>query len=326
MAEITIPANDAYQQSTATGGETTIAYDFPIFDDDHIVLVRTRSGVTTTLTKTTDYTVSGVGDVSGGTLTLAGSATPATAGDIYTRFRQVPKERLNDYSTTGDFNATSVNRDFDLLVMMVQEAAREIDRSLRLKDEDTSTVPLEIPVKADRASKFLGFDADGDPIAGGLTDGEVIVSAFMETLLDDTTAAAARQTLGLIIGTDVQAFSAAALFSNVSAQLSKGFHTTEHPYGEIAASGTLTVDLREEALATASLPAAGSSSHTIAPDASRFSIQHILLTNGAGGSYTLVTSGFDKVFGSFDGAADKVHDLTAKMYSTHSVLVISKVA
>ncbi len=195
MAEIEINDNDARKQYIASGGQTVFPYDFPIFDDDHIFVNRTRAGVTTMLTKTTDYTVSDVGEETGGNVTLA---TGATVDDVITLYRDVPVERTADFTEAGDFLAITLNRELDLLTMMIQQLERDITRTVRLKIEDEAST-IEIPLKAERASKFLGFDADGVAIAASGTSADLgPVSTFINTLLDDTTAAVARATLGAL--------------------------------------------------------------------------------------------------------------------------------
>lgn len=155
MAEIVINANDGRVQYTASGGQTVFAYDFPVFDEDHIVVERVRSGTLTTLVLTTDYTVSGVGVVSGGNVTLVSGAT---AGDTITIYRDVPIERTSDFTEAGDFRAETINRELDLLVMMLQEQARDIGRAIHIPPEDTAT-DMELPSVDDRKGRFLFFNA-----------------------------------------------------------------------------------------------------------------------------------------------------------------------
>lgn len=195
MPTYPITATTARIQYTATAGQTVFPYNFPILAESHLVVERTRAGVTTTLTVTTDYTVSDVGEQAGGNVTLT---TGATLNDILTLYRKVPLQRLTDYQTAGDFTADTVNTDFDLLWMALQDSAREGSRALRLQTaDDTDPDDFVAPLKTARASMYLGFDADGLPIPVAAGAGGAIVTPFMETLLDDTDAATARTTLGL---------------------------------------------------------------------------------------------------------------------------------
>jgi hypothetical protein len=243
-------------------------------------------------------------------------------------------ERTSDFQESGEFRARVLNDELDYQVAAIQQVADDLTRVLRLGATDSAT-DFELPAKELRKGAFLAFDATtGDPIAVVGLSG-VAVSAVMEAVVGAATVEMARTALGLggaaILNVDeaggVQSYNASTLFADTAKALSAGFYNgSDHDYGEIAADGTLTIDLSGKAMAKASLPAAGSSSHTIAPDASRLGGQSILLTSGAGGSYTLLTPDFDKVFGVFNGSADKKHLLTGIMHEGFAVLYIEGVA
>ena len=57
MTEILITANDRWRQVTATGGETEIGFDFPLFAKADLVVKRNRAGTITTLVLDTTYTI-----------------------------------------------------------------------------------------------------------------------------------------------------------------------------------------------------------------------------------------------------------------------------
>lgn len=178
MPEITVPDNDARKQYVASAGQTVFPYDFPIFDEDHLVVQQTvaLTGVTTALIITTHYTVSDVGAAGGGNVTLV---TGAAVNDIITIERDVPVERTTDFLDGGDYRAESINRELDLQTMMMQQNERNIARCLQLAPEDTA-ISQTLPLTADRIDKILAFDSSGDPIAitniGGISDAQVKVA------------------------------------------------------------------------------------------------------------------------------------------------------
>lgn len=188
---ITIPDNDARIQYTATAGQTVFPYDFPINAEADLVII--KEGVTLTLT--TDYTVSGVGVQAGGNVTLV---TGATLNDVVTIYRDEAIARTSNFNVAGDFLAGTLNDQLNSITRWGQQLERDIGRVFQLDPEDSAT-SVTLPLTADRQGKFLAFDSSGDPIAsaGTVGDSPIAVSAFMETMLDDTDAATARNTLGL---------------------------------------------------------------------------------------------------------------------------------
>lgn len=204
MTDFAITENDARIQYTATASQTVFPYDFPIFDQTHLTVTRVRSGTTTTLVLTTDYTVSGVGVQAGGNVTLTSGAT---ASDLITIARDVPAARATDYNAAGDFFATSLNQDLDLLVMVDQQIIRDADRALRLSISDTLASFNALPSASARANGFLTFDGSGQPsIASGASD--IPVSSAMVPVVQAISVSAGRDAFGVEIGSDVQAYDA----------------------------------------------------------------------------------------------------------------------
>lgn len=188
----TAPRNDY----VGNGATATYSYTFKIFAaTDLRVTTRTTAGVETRLAYPTDYTVTGVGNKNGGTITLtAGALTTDYALTI--RFDRTPRQST-DLRNQGSFFAETHEEKFDELTRYAQQLDDVVDRSLHLPETEAGTeAATTLPVAADRASKFLAWDGDGNPIAAAGTSADLTpVSSFINTLLDDANAAAARQTL-----------------------------------------------------------------------------------------------------------------------------------
>ena len=170
------------------------------FDSSELVVqvVTTATGAATTLTENTHYTVTG-GAGSTGTVSLAGGSSPygaPSAAQTLLIRRVLPLTQTDDF-VNNDINDAEVTEDrFDKTVMQIQQLDEELGRGLVIPASETATDALTV-LPFDRASKFLAFNASKELIASsGTVDSAVPVSAFMETVLDDTTAADARTTLG----------------------------------------------------------------------------------------------------------------------------------
>ncbi|MFP4313384.1 MAG: glycosyl hydrolase family 28-related protein, partial [Alphaproteobacteria bacterium] len=106
----------------------------------------------------------GAGNTSGGSVSF--DSAPANEV-IVTLERKMPLERLTDYLEGGDFSASSINTELDFLIAAIQQVARQGDLTLKYSDHETPS-SSDLPSKAQRAGKALGFNAQGEPIAVSL--------------------------------------------------------------------------------------------------------------------------------------------------------------
>ena len=171
-------------QYTATGGQTVFPYTFQTIAEGDIAV--SKNGVA--LTITVDYTVSGLGVVSGGDITLV---SPAIGGETITITRDMEFNRETDYQDAGAFLANTVDQDFNRLWLAAQELRQTSGLSLSLADTDDFTnvnVPMIIPAKSVRAGKSLAFDINGNPTAIALLQAGTSDSTLISyTSLDGTT-------------------------------------------------------------------------------------------------------------------------------------------
>lgn len=202
---MTIAKTDARKQYAGDDVTTAFAFPFRFFADSdlQVFLLVNATGVETLQTLTTHYSVSNNGDETGGTVTMV--TEPAT-GETLTILRGIPQTQGTDYAANDPFPAKTHEDALDRLTLLVQQLQEELGRSLIAPASDSASVELPLA----RASSFLAFDASKNPIAAAGTTGtsDIIVSTFMETVLDDTSATEASQTLDLEKGVDVQAWDA----------------------------------------------------------------------------------------------------------------------
>jgi len=194
---MTISTQTNKDSFSGTGANTALATTFPFIDATDLIVTKrvTATGVETTLTLNTHYTVTG-GSYAVGVVTPVDGATDFPTTVTWTITRAVPKNQLTDYVENDNFGAETHEKAIDKLTMITVDRQEQIDRSLKVAVTDAD--PGTIPNSVDRALKYLGFDANGDPIPLSAPVDSALVSSFGETLIDDVDAATARATLDAV--------------------------------------------------------------------------------------------------------------------------------
>ena len=135
-------------------------------------------------------------------------------------------------------------------------------------------------------------------------------------------ASTARTNLGVAIGSDVAAFNADTLFADVSDNLTAGFSSDIEAIGN-SGTGTQTLEIAtaKENLKTLTI----NGSFTLAPQSANSVIAMITTNDGTGG-YTITTSGYDKVSGTYNNAASAKHLMRSTVIDGTQVLEILEIA
>jgi hypothetical protein len=131
----------------------------------------------TLLTLTTDYTVT-INTNGTGSVTLV-----ATAGtDNITIIGARTIQRTTDFVTGGDLFANSLNEELDSLTIFAQQNSEAVARALQAPETDPTTINMTLPRAADRANKYLAFDANGNPEPGDTSQEVAIVAANISSI------------------------------------------------------------------------------------------------------------------------------------------------
>lgn len=187
-----------------TGSANQFAYTFTIFEaaDLSVYVTDPTTGIQTLQFYITDYIVSGIGEVGGGLVTFN---TAPTAGHRIEIVRNQPNIQQTDVRDQGSAFRSALEDQFDKLVMITQTLQDQLDRSIHLPiGEAGAAVTTELPHKVNRQSGYLGFNGSGELIVvTAVAPATASVTAFAETLLDDASAEAMRDTLGIVGQVDV---------------------------------------------------------------------------------------------------------------------------
>lgn len=101
-----------------SGGTGPFTFNFRFFADTDIVVTKNVSGVSTTLIKGVDYTITGAGSYSGGSVTLT---VALNTGEILTIRRVMDLTQLTSIRNQSAFHPEIHEDVFDRLTMQIQQ-------------------------------------------------------------------------------------------------------------------------------------------------------------------------------------------------------------
>jgi len=141
---MTISVLPARNEFTANAGQTIFNYTFKIFSVTDLNVYITPAGqeANDSTDLTTAFTVLGVGDEDGGSITLT---TGTNLNDLLTIVSNTPSSRTTDYQNNGDFRPDTVNADFDRVVALVKKIEDSTNRSLLSAQSKQGPKPLSLP-------------------------------------------------------------------------------------------------------------------------------------------------------------------------------------
>lgn len=176
------------------GDGSTVAFDFDfrIFvESDLRVILRSSAGVDTVQTLTTHYSISASPWTSGGTVTMV--TAPATGETLVIKSDIAPTQGI-DYLYADRFPSQSAENGLDKLTLLVQQIEETLGRTLTLQESTALTTNLALDPST---GQVLYFDGSQFSFQDVVDLGGIAASSFAQTLLDDTSAAAALTTLGV---------------------------------------------------------------------------------------------------------------------------------
>lgn len=146
------------------GVTTVFPFTFKVFAASDLLVVRTDpNNVSTTLVLTTDYTVqlnTNQDTTPGGTVTL--NTAPPTGYTLVVGSVMAALQSLV-LTNTGGFYPSSLNDAFDRAVILIQQLAERVGRTLQFSIADKATAFATLPNATARANTIQAYDALGYP-------------------------------------------------------------------------------------------------------------------------------------------------------------------
>lgn len=159
---MSISTTTPYVTAAGNGATTVFPYTFKINTTADLVvtLVNDTTQVETAQALTTDYTVSGAGNIGGGNVTML--VAPATGYTLMIR-QGAAITQLTDIKNQNPYSPVSVENALDKLTMVAQELKFLIDKCIKAPETEVpAAAVVTLPGSLQRISGYLGWDSSGN--------------------------------------------------------------------------------------------------------------------------------------------------------------------
>ena len=166
---MTVSSSTARVSYSGNGSTQAFAVPFYFLSSSHLlVTLRSSAGVETPQVLGTNYTVTGAGVLTGGTVTMT---TAPASGATLVIVRNVPLTQETDLQPNDRLPAETLEQTVDKLTMITQQLDEASDRAIKFPVSDSSSFDTTLPVSSTRAGKYFKFGSTGaislDSVAPG---------------------------------------------------------------------------------------------------------------------------------------------------------------
>ena len=183
---MTVSTTTTAVSAAGDGSTTDFTFTFEILaaSDLRVIVVTDSTGAESEKTLTTDYTVAGVGQVNGGTVTFV--TAPASGETVHIKRGNMALTQPTNYTPNDPFPAETHENALDRVALQIQQINEKLGRAIVRSETDSASAQL--PINETIKGKTLAFNETTGAVEAGPSVADVGtvsgIAADIATLAD----------------------------------------------------------------------------------------------------------------------------------------------
>jgi hypothetical protein len=183
---MTVSTTTTAVSAAGDGSTTDFTFTFEILaaEDLKVIVVTDSTGAESEKTLTTDYTVAGVGQVNGGTVTFV--TAPASGETVHIKRGNMALTQPTNYTPNDPFPAETHENALDRVALQIQQINEKLGRAIVRSETDSASAQL--PINETIKGKTLAFNETTGAVEAGPSVADVGtvsgIAADIATLAD----------------------------------------------------------------------------------------------------------------------------------------------